>query len=133
MLGKPTGQAALGGSQGPGFLGQVSSIGRPGVVNSVKPFPEVLQGVPQGVPSIIQEVVILLQECGFALGKLLSHLGEIWPLPPFSWSENGSVDVIAMFPHLPDHHPSLSDQFSGPGVASFLAAQIGIVDLLSLE
>ena len=110
VLGKPTGQAALGGSQGPGFLGQVSSIGRPGMVNPVKPFPEVLQGVPQGVPSILQQVVVLLQECGFALGKLLSDPGEqVTTLPPLLGSEGGGVDVIAMFPHLPDHQPSLSD------------------------
>ena len=75
VLGKPMGQAALGGSQGPGFLGQVSSIGRAGMVNPVEPFPEVLQGALQGVPSILQQVVVLLQEGGFALGKLLSNPG----------------------------------------------------------
>ena len=78
--------------------------------------------------------MILLQECGFALGKLLSDPGEqVTALPPLLGSEGGGVDVIAMLPHLPDHQLSLSDQFDGPGVASFLAAQIGVVDLLSLE
>ena len=134
VLGKPKGHATLGGSQRPGFLSQMSSIGRPGVVDSVKPFPEVLQCVSRCVPSILQQVVILLQEGGLALGKLLPDPGEqVTALPPLLGSECRGVDVIAMFPHLPDHQPPLLDQFGGPGVASFLAVQIGVVDLLSLE
>ena len=97
VLGKPAGHAALGGSQRPGFLGQMPGIGRPGMVDSVQPFPEVLQGVLQGVPSILQQVVVLLQEGGLALGKFLSDPGEqMTALPPLLRSEDGGVDVVAI-------------------------------------
>ena len=49
MLGKPAGHAVLGGSQRPGFPGQMPGIGRPGMVDSVQPFSEILQGVLQCV------------------------------------------------------------------------------------
>ena len=125
VLCQPMGHATLGSSQRPGFLSQMPGIGRPGMVNSVQPFSEVLQGVLQCVPSILQQVVILLQECGFALGKLLPDPGEqVAALPPLLGSESGSVDVVAVFPHLPDNQPPLPHQFGGPGAACFLASQV---------
>ena len=134
VLGKPAGHAALGGSQRPGFPGQMPGIGRPGMVDSVQPFSEILQGVLQCVPSVLQQVMVLLQECVFSLSKLLSDPGEqMAALSPLLGGECGGVDVVTMLPHFPDHQPPLPDEFGGPGVASFLAVQIGIMDLLSLD
>ena len=78
--------------------------------------------------------MILLQEGGFALGKLLPDPGEqLTSLPPLLGSERGGVDVVAVFPHLPDHQPPLPDQFGGPGAACFLASQVRVMRMLGLD
>ena len=66
--------------------------------------------------------MILPQECGFSLGKLLPDPGE--QLTSLLGSERGSVDVIAVFPHLPENQPPLPHQFGGPGAACFLLPRL---------
>ena len=120
QLGTPEAQppfphAALGGLDGAGFPHHMALVGSLGILNPGQPILQVLQGIMQHFVLVFQETAVQLQQGGFALCKLLSHLGEQFAtFSALLGSDGGVIDVVSVVPHLPHHKPELVDELGAP-------------------
>ena len=111
----PFPHATLGGLDGAGFPHHMAFVGAPGVHDAGQPILQVPQWIMQHFVLVFQKIVVLLQQCCFALCELLSHLGEQFAtVAALLGRDGGVVDVVPVVPHLPHHQPKLVDELGAP-------------------